>query len=457
MKRIFTLFAAAVAAVTMCARTAESGMCGADLTWFYNPSDNSLTIAGTGPMTNYSANNQAPWFGYNDKITKIILEPGMTTIGDYAFYGLTYVANEIDIPEGVTSIGDYAFDLCTSVRDIYIPYGVKTIGEAAFGVCTKLSYVELPYGVTSIGSYAFAWTGIDAVVIPATVSSIGDYAFQNCPNLRWIHNLATNPQTINANVFEYTDKSKITLMVPDYAYNNYSKPQWIEFERRSFPTNYDVENSNYQLAMNFETGVLTLTGTGVLPQGIEYDDDLGWYYISYAFFTSQITQLSLPAGMTGIGEESFAGLYSLTSVKIPYGVAILKEGAFWSCSALETVEIPGSTVIIEDKVFADCRSLKTVYNYATVPQTINWNVFDNVDISKCTLYVPKGSKAAYKAANVWKEFIIEEIAEPGKEGIENTPSPLWGESERGYKFLRNGMLLIERNGKTYTTSGTEVR
>ena len=44
-----------------------------------------------------------------------------------------------------------------------------------------------------------------------------------------------------------------------------------------------------------------------------------------------------------------------------------------------------------------------------------------------------------------------------KQGIENTPSPLWGESERGYKLLRNGQLLINRNGKTYNATGAEVR
>lgn len=43
------------------------------------------------------------------------------------------------------------------------------------------------------------------------------------------------------------------------------------------------------------------------------------------------------------------------------------------------------------------------------------------------------------------------------EGIDNTPSPLWGESERGLKLLRNGILYIERNGKVYTAQGAEVR
>ncbi len=454
MKKLFTLFAAAIVAVTMCAKTAESGSCGTNLTWAFNASTGVLTIAGTGPMTDYSADNLAPWYAFNDKVTSLSIVPGITTIGDYAFYLLSKVGSA-DIPEGVTSIGDYAFDLCMSMTSVHIPYGVKTIGDCAFGACPKLETVEIPYGVTSIGSHAFAWTGIEKVVIPATVSTIGDYAFQNCPNLTSIFNLATNPQTVNANVFEYTDKSKCTLSVPDYAYNNYSKPQWIEFSRRKIPTTYAVENSNYQLAMNFETGVLTLTGTGVLP---DIFADGTHYYACDLYGNRQITQLSLPAGMTGIGEGFFHDLNSLTSVTIPDGVAIIKKGAFYACYSLESVTIPSNSVIIEDYAFELCYNLKTIYNYATVPQAITEKVFYDyqyddyiLDQSQCTLYVPKGSKPSYQAAAVWKEFKIEEM--PALEGIE-TPS---GSPSRGEKVLRNGMLLIERNGKTYTTSGTELR
>jgi hypothetical protein len=187
---------------------------------------------------------------------------------------------------------------------------------------------------------------------------------------------------------------------------------------------------------------MTITGTGLMPDGCFSD---------VGSVLDQINKLVLPSGLTGIGEYNFAYFSALTFLKIPDGVAILKLAAFRGCNVLETVEIPSSTAIIEDYVFADCYSLKTVYNLATVPQSINANVFDGVDISKCTLYVPQGCKAAYEAAPVWKDFIIKEMAAPG--GIDQTPS---GSPSRGEKVLRNGMLLIERNGKTYNAQGMEV-
>jgi len=445
MKKIFTLFVAAVAAVTMSAKTAESGYCGANLTWFYNPSDSSLTISGTGPMTNYSEDNHAPWYEYYDKITSLNLESGMTTIGDYAFFWLSKV-EYIDIPDGVTSIGDYSFGGCVASEWLYIPYGVKTIGQSAFAFCGSLKHVYMPYGVTSIGGGAFGFcTELVDVAIPATVTTIGDQAFYYCSALRNIANFATNPQSINANVFDGVDKTKCSLYVPEYAQANYKKPTWIEFSKETITSNSSVGSFNF--SFDFEKGILTITGTGLLPA-------IEGYFTSPqidAMMRGQIVQLSFPSGLTGIGEYIFANFSALTFLKIPYDVAILKEGAFYYCNALETVEIPSSTAIIEDLVFYYCYSLKTVYNLATVPQSINANVFKYVDISKCTLYVPQGCKAAYEAAPVWKDFIIKEMAAPG--GIDQTPS---GSPSRGEKVLRNGMLLIERNGKTYNAQGMEV-
>ena len=443
MKKIFTLFVAAVAAVTMSAKTAESGYCGANLTWFYNPSDSSLTISGTGPMTNYSQDNHAPWYEYYDKITSLYLESGMTTIGDYAFFWLSKV-EYIDIPYGVTSIGDYSFGGCVASEWLYIPYGVKTIGQSAFAFCGSLLRVFMPYGVTSIGGGAFGFcTELYDVAIPATVKTIGDQAFYYCSALRYITNYATNPQSINANVFDGVDKTNCSLYVPKYAQANYNKPTWIEFSKETFESSGDFEGTSLHYSFDFETGTMTITGTGLMP---DYDLPAG------GSEQNQINKLVLPSGLTGIGTYNFVHFSALTFLKIPDGVAILKEGAFYFCNVLETVEIPSSTAIIEDYVFYYCYSLKTVYNLATVPQSINANVFYGVDISKCTLYVPQGCKAAYEAAPVWKDFIIKEMARP--EGIDNINH----KSETiNHKFIKDGLLFIERNGKTYTTSGAEVK
>ena len=444
MRKLFTLFLALAASVGTL--FAESGTCGPDLTWFYNPSDSSLTITGTGPMTNYSQDNYAPWYEYNDKIKSLNLESGMTTIGDYAFFMLGLV-KEANIPEGVTSIGDYSFEGCAASKWLYIPYGVKTIGQSAFAFCGSLKEVYMPYGVTSIGGGAFGFcTELYDVAIPATVTTIGDQAFYYCSKLSAIANFATNPQSINANVFDGVDKTKCSLYVPDYAIANYNKPTWIEFSKETFESSDDYEGTSLHYSYDFETGTMTITGTGMLPDRTIYPPLV--YRVE-----DQINKLVLPSGLTGIGEYNFAYFSALTFLKIPDGVAILKESAFEGCYALETVEIPSSTAIIEDYVFYYCYSLKTVYNLATVPQSINATVFDGVDISKCTLYVPQGCKAAYEAAPVWKDFIIKEMAKP--EAIDQTINHK--QQTTNNKLIKDGQLFILRDGKTYSITGQEVK
>lgn len=433
MKRIFTLFAAAVVAVSMFSKTAESGLCGADLTWFFNASTGELKISGTGPMTNYSSENLAPWYDLNDKISRLVLENGVTTVGDYAFYGLINVANDVQIPYGVTSIGKYAFDMCVAMPSVFIPYGVKTIGASAFGVCQKLSEVELPFGVTSIGESVFSFcTKLSRVIIPSTVTTIGDYAFRSCTKMYFIDNLATIPQTININVFEDISKS-CYLGVMNYAKDSYKQSVWgAHFDSDHIGVRSAeclIEHTNFLLSMDYEKGILTITGNGVLPDSPFGVGNNTFYKVSSYFFQSQITQLVLPSSMTGIGKDFFKDLYALSSLTIPEGVSIISEGAF-----------------------ANCKLLKTVYNYAMIPQSIDASVFNGVDVSKCTLYVPKGSKPAYEAAAVWKDFIVKEI-DP-QEAIDQI---LTDQSQVSSKFLRNGILFIERGGKTYSVSGQEMR
>ena len=97
------------------------GSCGSNLEWIYFD-NGTLYISGSGAMTN---SNSAPWKAYAADITTLILEPGMTNIGTYAFQNCTGLT-EVEIPEGVTIIGAYAFSGCSALESVTIPVGVET-------------------------------------------------------------------------------------------------------------------------------------------------------------------------------------------------------------------------------------------------------------------------------------------------------------------------------------------
>ena len=158
------------------------GDCGINVTWELT-GDGTLIISGTGRISNYSHDNNAPWYSCRAYIKRVVIQQGVRAIGDRAFWdcsGLTSVT----IPDGVTSIGDYAFAYCVSLTSATIPEGVTSIGWSAFENCTALTFMTIPEGVTSIGNSAFSGcTGLTSVTIPDSVTSIGNYAFKGCSNL----------------------------------------------------------------------------------------------------------------------------------------------------------------------------------------------------------------------------------------------------------------------------------
>ena len=85
---------------------AIGGNCGENATWVL--ADSVLTIGGTGAIYDYTASSSAPWYEYKNGIKSVVIEDGVTKIGNYAFYNCAYITN-VTISNSVTIIGDYAF------------------------------------------------------------------------------------------------------------------------------------------------------------------------------------------------------------------------------------------------------------------------------------------------------------------------------------------------------------
>ncbi len=94
---------------------AYSGQCGDNLYWSY--ANHTLTISGTGAMYDYDESN-LPWLLLRDTITAVVLERGITHIGNNAFNNFAKL-NKIELPNTLTSIGASAFACCRKLYDIY--------------------------------------------------------------------------------------------------------------------------------------------------------------------------------------------------------------------------------------------------------------------------------------------------------------------------------------------------
>ena len=132
-----------------------SGACGDNATWTLDD-EGTLTIDGSGPMTDYA--NKGPWFSSRDSIKEIVIGNGITHIGNNAFFYLEAVSS-ITIGSSVETIGDYSFLNCSGVSSLVIPNNVKRIGIQSFGRCYALRSVIIGSGVNYIGPYNFQESG----------------------------------------------------------------------------------------------------------------------------------------------------------------------------------------------------------------------------------------------------------------------------------------------------------
>ncbi|MBR0414932.1 MAG: leucine-rich repeat protein [Clostridia bacterium] len=141
-------------------------------------------------LLSYATQSNRIWnsiFGSN--IGEVILEPGITAIGPYAFankIGTTRPAvgisiSAVTIPNTVETIGIYAFHDCSELTAVSIPDSVESIGLNAFYSCDKLETLALGSGVTTVGNNAFSYcTALTDVTLGndfncALSLSAGDY------------------------------------------------------------------------------------------------------------------------------------------------------------------------------------------------------------------------------------------------------------------------------------------
>ncbi len=108
------------------------GSCGNSVYYFYDDSTKALTIFGKGAVDNFADSDSKPYIAYKGITLLIVVEEGITSIGDYAFSGFNFIVSA-DIPATVTSIGDYAFEGCSNLNNVYYGGQPMQFGSISIG------------------------------------------------------------------------------------------------------------------------------------------------------------------------------------------------------------------------------------------------------------------------------------------------------------------------------------
>ena len=316
--------------------TADKALGDSGLT--YNLSKGVLIISGSGAMPNYTAASEQPWYSSRSAIKKVILETGITSVGDYAFSGLTALT-EVELSERITSIGKYAFNGCSALSEIVIPERVTSIGANAFYNCNleelvipervttigeyafysldRLTYVQIPSRVTSLGASAFrSCSSLKTVVIPVSLKTIPDYAFYYCDALKQVYYTGTQSQW--ANVTIGSSNTALTKAAISYS--------WVSA----------VSSGTCGAGLSWEidsNGLLQISGSGAM-ENYSAENPAPWKELSVKAVAVK--------GAETVGSYAFSGCEALEEVNLPASVTAIGKDAFSGCTALTQLNFAGS-------------------------------------------------------------------------------------------------------------------
>ena len=303
-----------------------SGKCGNNANWKFAPASGTLTISGNGEVFDYSSATAAPWYRHRDSITTVIVEDGITAIGNYAFADGVYgQLKTVTLPDTVGKIGAHAFQKDANLENIALQ-NVVEIGEYAFEKCTSLKTITLS-AVTVIGRNAFNnCTGLTDASLggkTANALSMGLRAFQDCTNLKTVQ--FANVENIGQYAFMGT-----------------------ALEEADLTTVKSIGGSAF-------SGVKSLR-TITFGENLTSIDGA-------AFEGTGIEEVTIPAGVTTMGNGSFTECLSLKKVVVSEGIEKIPYLTFSGDTALEEITLPVSLTLVDEYAFDNCTALTKV-NYS---------------------------------------------------------------------------------------------
>ena len=304
--------------------------------WYYGETKIEAGYVITGDL-----NLTAKW----DKLTtiEVATDEVASTIANLSAGIYKLVAMGEMIPDMLTSIAESMKNNASAeiTLDLSGTTGLTEIPQGTFASCMNLTGIVIPNSVTKICWVSFGMCGLTSVVIPDSVTTIEVGVFQNCTSL-------TNV-TIGKGVTE----------IRDGAFSFTSAIFEVAEENEKFSTSEDgkiLYNKDKTVLLAYPTA----TGDITIPNGVTS--------IGNAAFAAchRLTNVTIPDSVTSIGNSAFSGCVSMASIVIPNKVTEIKNATFQDCRKLTTITIPDSVTTIGDGVFRECTALIDV----TIPKNV---------------------------------------------------------------------------------------
>ena len=424
----------------------NSGTTG-DCTWSFDESTETLTISGNGEM-----GGGMPWYDYDSQIKKVIIQDGVTSIGDQSLSGC-YNLVSVSIPKSVRKIEGIPFSYCLHLENINVDsnnkdylsvdgvlYNKDKTKLIRYAPGKKDKSFSVPDTVTNIGWCAFGYSAnLETVSMNDNVIEVEEQVFSDCTNLSSVK-LSNNITVIGENLFSKCENlknvnipSKVTE-IEDGAFENCKSLSTITIPNSVTSISYSVFSGCTNLANITMPNNLKSIGGSVFDDTAYYNNKSNWdnqvlYLDKYLVAVDENIsgECVIKNGTKLICDSAFSNCYELTGVTIPNSITVLSGGAF-ECSGIVNVTIPSSVIKIDADAFGSCGDLENVYYLGTEDQ---WKLI-NIEM--------------------YNDYLLNANIYCNGKLIEKVTSGLTGDCQWNYD-KENNTLTISGNGKMADYSG----
>ena len=307
-----------------------------------------LTISGTGAIKDYAHHSDSnhtvtedtcttqdcdynrPWASHIESITSIVIENGVTGIGNCAFRSMSAVTSA-SIGNSVTVIGENAFKDCESLTSIKIPDSVTELKGYCFYSCGSLNTIEIGTGLTTLDQYKTCFGGTSSLKSFEVAEGNTSYSSHN-------------------GVLMDKEQTEI-VKVPSAISGVYDIPEGVTyvtgFTDCTQLTEITIPSTAIAISESCFKGCTALEKVNFTPT------------TTLKYIGNKVD------GSTAQGGSAFSGCTSLTEIVIPDSVEKLYLNTFANCTSLKTATLGTGINELRNNIFIGCSSLETIYYNAT--------------------------------------------------------------------------------------------
>ncbi len=365
----------------------DSGTCGDAVTWKLDVYD-TLTISGTGDIWDYDYWS-SPWYTYEDSVQKIIVEEGITRIGDHAFElrSSSFVQSPISLPSTLLSIGKDAFAYIGYSVPLYLPGNLKIIEDDAF-FASDFTEIHIPASVEKIGYSEYSINPFDEL----------NNVFSNNFYLTKIVVDEANPYFCSEDGILYTKDMSTLITYPEgKTGDTYVMPNSVSaVVGQAFGMQSSIKDlKNITISASL-SNLSTFAYSNVEFEHYDVDLDSPYFCaIDGVVYSKDMTRLELyPKGKTAytydvldgtkvIANHAFDNCNYLLTLNLPDSITTI--GRISYCPLINNLVVPSQVTSID---VSECSNLTDIYFLGDAPS----HVYTNYAPSSLTFHCIEGKK-----------------------------------------------------------------